>query len=85
MLNTWVKNVNNWRVGVGISQGYLNTVKLSELQFYITNWVQRHLFAFIITIYTPIISTIINIKTNLLNKSYPSNPQHLLLRLKNEI
>ncbi len=85
MLNAWVKNVNNWRLNTGISQGYLNTDKSTELQIYIINWVQRHLFAFIPTLLYTTISTTYNTKTNLLNKSYPSNPQHLLLRLINEI
>lgn len=85
MLNAWVKNVNNWRLNTSTTMGYLGTEKLTELQIYITKWVQQYFSAFIPTIYTPTISTTYNIKTHLLNKSYTSNPQHLLLRLKNEI
>ena len=85
MLNNWVKNVNNWRLTTGISQGYINTDNLTELKIYITNWVQRHFSAFIHTLLYPTISTTYNIKTHLLNKSYTSNPHHLLLELKNEI
>lgn len=85
MLNAWVKNVNNWRVNTSTNHGYINTVLLNELQIYITKWVQQPLSLFIPTYSYTTLSTTNNTKFNLLNNSYTTNPQHLLLRLKNEI
>lgn len=85
MFNMWVNNVNNWRVGVGISQGYINTEKLTELQIYIASWVKRYFSIFTPTCLYPNISTCNIAKSNLLNKSFTTNPQRLLLRLINEI
>ena len=84
MLNMWVKNVNNWRVNTGITIGYLDTVNLTELQFYINSWVQSNFSIFISTLLHPTISTPNLLTFNLLNKSFTLNPQHLLLRLINE-
>lgn len=85
MFNIWVNNVNNWRVGVGISQGYINTEKLVELQIYITSWAKQYFSIFTPTCLYPTISTYNNAEFNLLNKSFTTNPQRLLLRLINEI
>ena len=85
VFNPWVKNVNNWRVETGINIGQLSTEVLTGLQNYIVYPTKRYFSEFITTYLYPTLYTPKYTKYNLLSKSYPINPQSLLLRLINEI
>lgn len=85
MPNICVKYVNNQRIINSISGGNISTNKLRLLYKHTAAWLQSQLINQNIPYSSPTLSTHKNLETNLLNKSFTHNPQHLLLRLINEI
>jgi hypothetical protein len=89
MLNTiykpWVKYVNNHRNTACTTSGYTSTKNLSSQQIHTSYWVQIYLNRFTFLYFNPMISTYKYTISNLLNKSFTHNPQHLLLEPLNEI
>lgn len=85
MPNVCVKYVNNQSIINSITSGNISTNKLRLLYRYTTAWLQSQSINQNIPYSSPALSTRNNFKTNLLNKSFTHNPQHLLLRLINEI
>lgn len=85
MPNVCVKYVNNQRIINSISSGNISTNQLRLAYQYTTTWLQSLFINQTVPYSSPTLSTNKNTKTNLLNKSFTHYPQHLLLRLINEI
>lgn len=81
----WVNNVNNLRLNGCISSDNLSTVKQVLIHKQFNKLVQLRLIRLTILYYSTNISTYLNYKFKLLNKSFTYYPQHLLINLINEI
>jgi len=83
--NSWVKYVNNQRIIVSIISGKLSTtVQLVNTQVN-KKWLQNQFSTTNYHYFYTAISTYMNTKINLLNKTFTHNPQSLILKLIKEI
>jgi transposase len=76
--------VNNQRTNNCITSDYKLTGKLYILNNHTPNWLQTLFINQTSPHFSYILSTLKNIKNNLLNKSFTLNPQRLLIELLNE-
>ncbi len=85
VFKAWVKYVNNQRILVGIISGYLSTISQFIINQFQKLWLQLRFITTNYHYFYPTISTYMNTKINLLNKTFTHNPQGLLLKLIKEI
>ena len=79
IINSWVKYVNNWRLIVSISIGYISTFISLKLAQYIYNLVKTHFIPQLSPIFSNTLSTPKMTDFHLLSKSFTHNPHNLLL------
>lgn len=81
LFNSWLKNVNNWRITSSLTCDNISTFIQKSIKEY-KNSSKSNFNKLTNNYYSTILSTCNNSNFNLLNKSFTYFPLHLLLELK---
>ncbi len=81
LFNSWLKNVNNWRITSSLTCDNISTFIQKSIKEY-KNSSKSNFNKLTNNYYSTILSTYNNSNFNLLNKSFTYFPLHLLLELK---